>query len=94
MTIRFHSGFWKCAGRSLSCLQQLRRSGLDDAAPRLLISRRRAEFEDLSRQTKSRSSLEGYCYHHVQAIIVAIDQCAVAALGSRKYFLNRPLRAG
>jgi len=75
-------------------IQQLRRSGLDNAAPRLLISRKRAEFEDLSRQTKSRSSLEGYCYHHVQAIIVAIDQCAEAALGSRKYFLNRPLRAG
>ena len=33
---------------------------------------------------------EGWCYHHVQAIIVAIDQYAEAALGNREYFLNRP----
>lgn len=26
---------------------------------------------------------EGWCYHHVQAIIVAIDQYAEAALGNR-----------
>jgi hypothetical protein len=33
---------------------------------------------------------EGYCYHHVQAIIVSIDQCAEKALGNREFFLNRP----
>jgi hypothetical protein len=33
---------------------------------------------------------EGYCYHHVQAIIVAIDQYAEKALGNREYFLNKP----
>jgi hypothetical protein len=33
---------------------------------------------------------EGWCYHHVQAIIVATDQYAEAALGNREYFLNRP----
>lgn len=33
---------------------------------------------------------EGWCYYHVQAIIVAIDQYAEAALGNREYFLNRP----
>jgi hypothetical protein len=40
------------------------------------------------------ATLEGYCYHHVQAIIVAIDQYAEAALGNREYFLNKPYRIG
>jgi hypothetical protein len=31
-----------------------------------------------------------YCYHHIQAIIVAIDQCADTALGNREFSLNRP----
>jgi hypothetical protein len=30
---------------------------------------------------------EGYCYHHVQAIIVSIDQYAEKALGNREFFL-------
>jgi hypothetical protein len=29
---------------------------------------------------------EGYCFHHVQAIMVAIDQCAETALGNRDFF--------
>jgi hypothetical protein len=33
---------------------------------------------------------EGYGYHHVQAIIVSIDQYAEKALGNREFFLNRP----
>jgi hypothetical protein len=37
---------------------------------------------------------EGYCYAHVQAIIVSIDQYAEAALGNRDYFLNRSYRIG
>ena len=32
---------------------------------------------------------EGWCYHHVQAIIVSIDQYAESALGNLEYFLNR-----
>jgi hypothetical protein len=32
----------------------------------------------------------GWRYHHVQAIIVAIDQYAEAALGNREFFLNKP----
>ncbi len=36
------------------------------------------------------ASREGYCFHHVQAIIVAIDQYAEKALGNREYFLNKP----
>lgn len=37
---------------------------------------------------------EGWCYHHVQAIIVAIDQYAEAATGNREYCLNKPLSIG
>jgi hypothetical protein len=37
---------------------------------------------------------EGWCYHHVQAIIVAIDQYAEAATGNRQYFQNRPHSIG
>jgi hypothetical protein len=33
---------------------------------------------------------EGWCYHHVQAIIVSIDQYAEKAVGNRDYFLNKP----
>jgi hypothetical protein len=43
---------------------------------------------------RRQATLEGYCYHHIQAIIVAIDQYAEAALGNREFFLNRPHRAG
>lgn len=37
---------------------------------------------------------EGWCYQHVQAIIVSIDQYAEAALGNREYFLNKPQSIG
>jgi hypothetical protein len=33
---------------------------------------------------------KGYCYQHVRAITVAIDQHAEKALGNRGYFLNKP----
>jgi hypothetical protein len=33
-------------------------------------------------------------YHHVQAIIVAIDQHAEAALGKGEFFLNKPYGIG
>jgi hypothetical protein len=35
-------------------IRQLQRSGLDDAAPQLLISRKRAELDDLLRKTLGR----------------------------------------
>jgi hypothetical protein len=38
-----------------STIRQLQRSGLDDTAPRLLITRRRAELEDLTRRANQRS---------------------------------------
>jgi hypothetical protein len=33
---------------------------------------------------------EGFCFDHVQAIMLAIDQYAETALGNRQFFLNRP----
>ena len=45
-------------------------------------------------EVRHRATREGYCYHHVQAIIVAIDQYAETALGNRAYFLNKPFSAG
>jgi hypothetical protein len=41
-------------------------------------------------EVRRRATREGYCYHHVQAIIVSIDQYAETALGNREYFLNKP----
>jgi hypothetical protein len=37
---------------------------------------------------------EGYCFPHVQAITVAIDQYAEKALGNRGFFLNKPYGIG
>lgn len=46
-------------------------------------------LEDVRRK----ATREGWCYAHVQAIIVAIDQYAEAATGNREYFLNKPVRS-
>jgi hypothetical protein len=45
-------------------------------------------------EVRHRATREGFCYHHVQAIIVAIDQYAETALGNREYFLNKLFSAG
>jgi hypothetical protein len=37
---------------------------------------------------------EGWCYQHVQAIIVAIDQYAERATGNREFFSGRPHSIG
>ena len=47
-------------------------------------------LEDVRR----RATREGWCYAHVQAIIVAIDQYAEAATGNREYFLNKRVSIG
>jgi hypothetical protein len=47
-------------------------------------------LEDVRRK----ATREGWCYQHVQAIIVAIDQYAEAATGNREYFLNKPCSVG
>jgi hypothetical protein len=41
-------------------------------------------------ETRRLATREGWCYQHVQAIIVAIDQYAEAATGNRDFFLNKP----
>ena len=41
-----------------------------------------------------RDTREGWCYQHVQAIAVAIDQYAAKAYGNLEYFLNRPQSIG
>jgi hypothetical protein len=43
---------------------------------------------------RRKATREGWRYWHVQAIIVAIDQCAEAATGNREYFLNKPHSIG
>ena len=45
-------------------------------------------------EVRHRATREGWCYPHVQAIIVSIDQYAEAATGNRNYFLNRPQSIG
>ena len=37
---------------------------------------------------------ESYCFHHVQAIMLTIDQYAESVLGNRQYFLNKPHSIG
>jgi hypothetical protein len=46
---------------------------------------------DLTRRLSTR---EGWCHRHVQALQVAIDQYAEAALGNRDFFLNKPQGTG
>jgi hypothetical protein len=49
---------------------------------------------DAFAELRQRATREGYCFQHVQAITVAIDQYAEKALGNRDYFLNRPYGMG
>ena len=37
---------------------------------------------------------EGWCYHHVQAILLSIDQYAEATTGNREFFWNKPHSIG
>ena len=60
-------------------------------------------FSDVPNVTPVRKALaevrrigvhERWCYHHVQAITIAIDQYAEAATGNREYFWNKPQSIG
>lgn len=44
-------------------------------------------------EVRQLATREAYCYAHVQAIIVAVDQYAEAALGSREYMPHNSLSA-
>jgi hypothetical protein len=41
-------------------------------------------------EVRSLAHRQGYCFQHVQAITVAIDQYAEAATGNRDYFPDKP----
>jgi hypothetical protein len=43
---------------------------------------------------RNKATREGWCYQHVQAVIVSIDQYAEAATGNRDYFLKKPHSIG
>jgi hypothetical protein len=45
-------------------------------------------------ETRRLAARQGWCYQHVQALIVAIDQYAEAATGNRSYFLDKPQSLG
>ncbi|WP_236843299.1 hypothetical protein [Bradyrhizobium icense] len=45
-------------------------------------------------KARHEATREGWCYQHVEATIVAIDQYAEAAMGNRNYFLNKPQSIG
>ena len=45
-------------------------------------------------EVRELATREGWCFQHVQAITVAVDQYAEKALGNREYFLNKPYSIG
>ena len=45
-------------------------------------------------ETRRLVEREGWCYQHVQAIMVSIDHYAEKALGNRDFFLNKPYGIG
>ena len=47
-------------------------------------------FLDALATVRKKAVHEGWCYHHVQAILISIDQYAEAATGNREFFWNRP----
>jgi hypothetical protein len=52
------------------------------------------EFLKALHHARRLSCLEGWCRMHIEAIQVAIDQYAEAALGNREFFLNKPHSIG
>jgi len=52
------------------------------------------EFIKALERVRRLSTQESWCYFHIQAIQVAIDQYAEAALGNRDFFLNGPYSIG
>jgi hypothetical protein len=56
--------------------------------------RRVARWIDAFRQAFDHRAERGWCYHHVQAIIVSVDRYAEAATGNRHFFLSKPQSIG
>ncbi|MFC0241845.1 hypothetical protein [Rhodopseudomonas telluris] len=49
-----------------------------------------SDFVKALAEVRRLGTREGWCYHHVQAIMLSIDQYAESALGNREYFWNKP----
>jgi hypothetical protein len=49
-----------------------------------------SDFVKALAEVRRLGTREGWCYHHVQAILLSIDQYAESALGNREYFWNKP----
>ena len=49
-----------------------------------------SEFVKALAEVRRLGTREGWCYHHVQAIMLSIDQYAESALGNREFFWNKP----
>ncbi len=86
-------------------IRQLQRAGISTTSADALLDRMLNNIDGLcaERDRLKKEALaevrrlaprEGWRYHHVQAIIVAIDQYAEAALGNREFFLNKPYGVG
>ena len=62
--------------------------------PRVITARIPAMTPERLAEVRHLACREGWRYQHVQAIIVAVDQYAEAALGNREFFLNKPYGIG
>jgi hypothetical protein len=69
-------------------------AGAGDAATMVRRECDNSPWIEALAELRQRATREGYCYQHVQAITVAIDQYAEKALGNRDYFLNKPYGVG
>ncbi|WOH47454.1 hypothetical protein RX328_25055 [Bradyrhizobium sp. sBnM-33] len=71
-------------------------AGVGDARSTEMVRRQGRQFgvARCACRVAPAAARKGYCYQHVQAITVAIDQYAEKALGNRDYFLNKPHGVG
>jgi hypothetical protein len=65
-----------------------------DGSNPLIVGLRHSPWIRALAEVRLRATRESWCYQHVQAIIVAIDQYAEAATGNRQFFLNQPRSVG
>lgn len=49
-----------------------------------------SEWMDALAKVRNMGTRQGYLYHHVQAMMLTIDQYAESATGNREYFWNKP----
>lgn len=78
-------------GRQRREILQLQRAGISTESAEALLQRmlNLSPWLKALEDVRRKATREGWCYRHVQAIIVAIDQYAEAATGNREYFLEQ-----